>query len=149
AQGGLVTRLQVDTSTDLTKQHSLAPTTLRGIQVGTKLLLRMVKNGVTTDSPVLTVQAIDRGTGLVTVNPVISTTVVFESRYTTVFTDLDALNADGTTTALAAPTDPRPNTFGVTARDPGSWGRDVVVRVVHQSGSRADMDTFVSGGVDD
>jgi phage tail sheath protein FI len=148
ALGGLVTRLQMNTSTDLPLQHTLATTTLRGIQVGTKLQLRMIKNGIVTDSPVLNVQTVGRNTGLITVNPAISTTVVFEANYTTVFTDADGLHPDGTTTALATPTSARPPSFDITARDPGSWGANAVIRAMHTSAARSPLDVFVSGAVD-
>jgi len=148
ALGGLVTRLQMNTSTDVALQNTLATTTLRGIQVGSNLQLRMIKNSIVTDSPILNVQKVDRATGKITVTPAISATVVFEAKYTTVFTDVDGLNPDGTTTALGTPTSPRPPSFDFKARDPGSWGKNVVIQVTHTSAVRSALDVFVAGAVD-
>jgi phage tail sheath protein FI len=150
--GGLVTRLRDDTSTELAKQHQLTVTTLRGIHVGTQLHLRMIKDGVVTDSPAtLNVTAIDRNTNLLTVGPVISTTTVFEARYTTVFTDINALDTTNTAnvglpTTIPTPVDPRPASFLITARNKGAWGNDIVVQAFHDAGSSAVLDAFISDG---
>lgn len=66
AKGGLVTRLREDTK--ISQPRNLKTTTLRGIQVGTKLRLRMIKESIVTDSQELTITAIDRETGEITVN---------------------------------------------------------------------------------
>ena len=62
--GGLTTRLIRDLQATATV---LSPATLRGIRNGTKIQLRMTKNGITTTSGVLTVSDYDRTTGQVTV----------------------------------------------------------------------------------
>jgi phage tail sheath protein FI len=156
AQGGLVTRLSADTSADPTKLKVLRTATLRGIQVGTKLRLRLVKNGTSTDSPVLTVTAINRSSGEITVDVNVSgvtgTTVdtIFEARYTTVFSDVNGLDAAGVVTNLATPTTtPRPATFTINAKNEGSWGRDLLIQAFHDSpAARSQIDAFVGGGVD-
>ncbi|OLB36152.1 MAG: hypothetical protein AUH11_12015 [Acidobacteria bacterium 13_2_20CM_57_17] len=145
SQGGLVTRLTQDTSlaAGLTKQ--IRPATLRGIQVNTKVLLRMVKNGIVTDSATLSVTAIDRKTGIVTLSA--DLTVIFEAKYTTVFTDVNAIDGTGTVTTLANPLSARPNSFLITAANEGSWGKDIVINVFHESAAKAAVDSFISGAV--
>jgi uncharacterized protein len=145
ALGGLVTRLRENTAP---ATAIIKPVTLRGIHVGTTLQLRMIKEGVVTDSAILTVNSINRASGEVTLNANISATVIFEARNTTVFTDVNGLDADGLPTVLATPLDPRPNTFSITAKDEGSWGKEVVVEAFHESAAKAEMDAFVSGAPD-
>jgi len=144
--GGMVTRLQSDTAIDpVAAQMKLTPLSLRGIQVGTKLQLRMVKDGVTTDSGVLAVASIDRSSGEVTVGAAISTTVVFQARFTTVFTDIDLLQANGLPSTLATPTTARSASFVLQAANKGSWGRNIVVQTSHESAARVVFDSWLSG----
>jgi len=145
ALGGLVTRLTQDTSMAAALVNQIMPATLRGIQVGTKLLTRMIRNGIPTDSATLTVSAVDRNTGIVKFAPALA--AVFEARYTTVFTDVNSLNAAGDITALANPLAVRPNTFTITAANEGSWGNSIVINAFHQSAGRTQLDTFVSGAI--
>src|SRR5947207_4559064 len=142
-QGGLVTRLVQDTSIAVALQKQVRPATLRGIQVGTQLHLRMVKNGIVTDSADVTVTAINGATGIVTINTAL--TSVFEARYTTVFTDTGGVGANGAITTLATPTSARPNSFSITAIDEGSWGKKIAINVSHESAARSPVDSFVSG----
>jgi uncharacterized protein len=131
--GGLTTRLTRDLQATATV---LSPATLRGIRNGTKLQLRMTKNGITTTSGVLTVSDYDRTTGQVTVGAAASATLIYEARYTTVLTDVDGLDSPfhlGTVTALAAPGSAVPSTFGIAATSDGSWGRDVQIASAHRS----------------
>lgn len=145
ALGGLVTRLTQDTSMAAALVNQIMPATLRGIQMGTKLLLRMIKNGIPTDSATLTVSSVDRNTGIVKFAPALAS--VFEAKYTTVFTDVNGLNAAGDITTLANPLAVRPNTFTITAANEGSWGNSIVINAFHQSAGRTQLDTFVSGAV--
>jgi phage tail sheath protein FI len=145
SQGGLVTRLTQDTSLAAGLKNLIRPATLRGIQVGTKVLLRMVKSGVVTDSAALSVTAIDRKTGIVTLSA--DLTAIFEAKYTTVFTDVNAIDGTGAVTTLASPLAARPNSFVITAANEGSWGKDIVVNVFHESAAKAAVDSFISGAV--
>jgi phage tail sheath protein FI len=146
SQGGLVTRLTQDTSTAVALQHQVRPATLRGIQVGTNLHLRMIKNGIPTDSATLSVTAVDRNTGIVTVGPALTT--VFEAKYTIVFTDVNSVSGTGDITALATPLSARPNSFTITAANEGSWGNNIIISAFHESAGSTQLDTFVSGAVD-
>jgi hypothetical protein len=144
SQGGLATRLTQDTSLAAGLKNQIRPATLRGIQVNTKVLLRMVKNGIVTDSAALTVTAIDRKTGIVTLSA--DLTAIFEAKFTTVFTDVNALDGVGAVTALASPLAARPNSFVITAANEGSWGKNIVVNVFHESAAKAAVDSFIGGG---
>ena len=156
AQGGLVTRLKTGENAAV-GQDKLKLATLRGIHDGTKLKLRMIKDGVTYESADLSIDTdgINRATGEVTVSAPFTITPTgppaFEARYTTVFTDLDGLNPAGIPTPPLplGPLDTRENTFVMKAKDEGSWGKDIVIQAFHESAARAEMDTFVSGAVDD
>jgi phage tail sheath protein FI len=143
AIGGLITRLTQDAQSG---QPQIRPATLRGIQVGTNLDLVMVKNGIPTDSGTVTVQSIDRNTGVVTLGGNLGN--VFEAKYTTVYTDTVGLAAAGALNVVAPPlpTAARPNTFTITAANEGSWGNSIVVNVFAESAGRSTLDTFVSPG---
>ena len=143
ALGGLVTRLSQDTSTAVAVQKQIKPTTLRGIEVGTNLQLQMVKNGVSTSSPTLAVTAVDRTTGIVTVNTALAT--IYEARYTTVFTDTGGIDGSGNITTLASPVSPRPNSFNITAANEGSWGNNIAINAFHESAAKAPHNSFISG----
>lgn len=147
SQGGLVTRLTQDTSLAAGLKNLIRPATLRGIQVGTQVLLRMVKNGVVTDSATLSVTAIDRKTGIVTLSADLA--AIFEAKYTTLFTDVDGIDAAGKVTTLATPLTARPNSFVITAANEGTWGKDIVVNVFHESAAKAVVDSFISGAAGD
>jgi uncharacterized protein len=156
AKGGLVTRLVKDFRVAKDNQNPPQPQaeqklktkTLRGIQVGTKLQLRMIKEGISKDSPVLTVTAIERATGEITANVAAGSSWTldeFMARYTLVFTD-----SNGTITPLADPLSPRPDTVTITAKDAGSWGKNIAIQVAHdKSVARAELASFESGAVDD
>jgi phage tail sheath protein FI len=146
ALGGLVTRLQQDTSTSAALDEQVIPATLRGIQVGTNLQLRMTKKGISTDSPTLAVTAIDRATGVVTVATALTT--VFEAKYTTVFTDTGGIDGTGAISALASPLSARPSTFKITAENEGTWGNNLSISAFHESAGRSQVDSFISGAVD-
>lgn len=154
AHGGLITRLRPGADA-ATGQNKIRPLTLRGIRDGAIVRLRMVKDGVTYESADLTVAAngVNRTTGEVTFTANITVApagpTAFEAKATTVFTNVNDLAAAGAPTALAAMFDPRPNTFTIRASDEGSWGKDLVIWAYHESAARADMDSFVSGAVDD
>src|SRR5438105_8506628 len=69
SQGGLVTRLTQDTSLAAGHEKEIRPVTLRGFQKGiTNVVLRMVKNGITTDTATLGVTDVNRATGVVTLS---------------------------------------------------------------------------------
>lgn len=141
--GGLTTRLTQNTSLAVGSSNLIRPATLRGIQVNTKVMLRMVKNGIVTDSAVLAVNAIDRTSGLVTLAGNLLS--IFEANYTTVFTDVNGIDASGALTALLSPTSIRPDSFQISAANEGSWGRQIVLNVFHESAAKSVLDTFVSG----
>ncbi|HEY0078512.1 MAG TPA: phage tail sheath C-terminal domain-containing protein [Pyrinomonadaceae bacterium] len=148
AQGGLITRLAQDTSiTPVGEQTKLRTVTRRGIRNGTKLMLRMIKNGVVTDSPVISVTAIDQATGVITVNNAPSTTVIFEAKYTTVFTDVSGL-AVNTTPSASATVPPTlaelPDAFDISAKDVGSWGKSLDIRSAHESAARAEFSALLN-----
>ena len=115
--------------------------------MNTKVLLRMIKSGVVTDSATLSVSAINRNTGLVTLSADLAS--LFEARYTTVFTDVNGIDGTGAITALASPVSGQPNSFVITAANAGSWGKDIVVNVFHESAGKAVVDAFVSGAIGD
>lgn len=154
---GLRTRLTTDTVTAPPAAAVVIRTaTLRGIQTGTKVQLRMTRNGITTTSAVLTVTAVDRVAGAVTLDSAPSTTDVFTARDTTVFTDVETLHLDGDPATgtglvetLANPTDATPASFKLRARSQGSWGRDVVVEARHESVAGSRVVSLVSGAADD
>jgi phage tail sheath protein FI len=147
ATGGLITRLTQDAQGG---QANIVPATLRGIEKGTNLLLRMVKNGIPFDSATMTVLSINRATGVVTLTANLAAGV-WEARYTTVFTDTSGVNpATGAITTLSTvvppwPTIARPNTFTITAANEGTWGNSIAINASHESAARAQLDTFVSG----
>lgn len=143
SQGGLVTRLSQDITAAAAAAGQLFPATLRGIQVGSNLHLRMVKNGISQDSATLNVSAIDRNAGMVTVGAAIG--APYEAKYTTVFTDTSAIDGSGTITVLATPLDARPNSFTITGANEGSWGNSLVINTFHESAARAQLDSFISG----
>ena len=145
---GLVTRLRANTQ--VSQPQKLKPTTLRGIQVGTTLQLRMVKEGIVTDSSQLTVTEIDRRSGEVTVNPDISTTIEFNNRYTAVFTDVEDLDSAGEIIARSSgPFGARLASFNIQAKNEGSWGKEILIQAFHESAAKAEMDEWISGAVDD
>ena len=136
-RGGVVTRLTRDAAAGAT---TISLPTLRGLSTNVSIMLRMVRDGITTDSAVVAVTDVDRDTGEVTVAPAPSATDTFESRHTTVFTDIDGLLATGEVSTLAAPTTPGPATFGLIAPNEGSWARDVQVSYSHRSTARTVVD---------
>jgi hypothetical protein len=141
--GGLTTRLTQDTSLAAGFSNLIRPATLRGIQVGTKVMLRMSKNGIVTDSAVLNVTVVARGTGIATLSANLA--AIFEAKYTTVFTDASGLDAAGKVTTLATPTTARPASFTISAANEGSWGKRLAVNVFAESAGKAVVDAFISG----
>jgi phage tail sheath protein FI len=154
ATGGVITRLRGDT---VAGGNVLRPNTLRGIRAkagaipGTAIQLRMNKNGVTTTSNALEVNAINRATGEVTLSAALTPNVAFEARYTTVYTGVNTLDPDGAPGALAPPiiTAVRPNSFLINAKDAGSWGRNIVIQAFHESAARSEMEAFISADAAD
>src|SRR4029453_2250596 len=107
---------------------------------GSKVVLRMVRDGVTTTAGPLTVDQIDRASGQVKFTAAISTTDVFEAARTVVFTDVAAaggIDPNGLPPALANAAGPEPNTFSLQASSPGTWGRDVRIAPAHSSAARS------------
>lgn len=154
AKGGLLTRLQEDAPV---AQTVLKPTTLRGINNGTIIQLQMIKDSVVTNSNELTVQSINRASGEITVNADITATptgpAVFEARYTSVFTNVNFTLRDNgtldTSIALSTSRSNDFNTFTISAKDKGSWGKEIIIQAFHESAAKAEMDAFVSGALDD
>ncbi len=143
--GGVVTRLLRSVPpTQTTAQLQ----NLRGIQVGTQLLFRMVRDGITTDSLPLQVNGIDAAQNQVTLNGQLSGTLTFDAGATTVLTGTTGLAADGTLTGGAPPA-ARPGSIRLVASSPGAWGRDVRIASSHQSAARTVLDAFVSGANND
>jgi phage tail sheath protein FI len=150
SQGGVVTRLAADTPTPTAAQYKLSLLTTRGIEQGSMLELRMVKNGIVTNSANLTVASIDPATGVVTTNNPGAATALYESRYTTVFSSTDGIDANGDLVLNATPLTTRPaamNSFVISAANEGSWGLKLQVTATHESAGKSVLDAFVSGAV--
>jgi hypothetical protein len=148
SQGGLVTRLASDTPAPTAAQYQFKPLTARGIQKNSLIDLRMVKNGIVTESGTLTASAVDPVTGIVTTNNPGAATTIYEAKYTTVFTDNDGIDGNGDPVSGGSPLTTRPaalNSFVISAANEGSWGLNVVVTATHESAGRSTLDTFVSG----
>jgi phage tail sheath protein FI len=149
-QGGVVTRLSSDTPTPTAAAYTFTPVSARGIQGGTQILLRMVKNGIVTDSKTLTVATVDPVTNLVTTDNPGSATTIYESKYTTLFTDNNLIDANGNIVSVAAPVTTRPaslNSFVISSANEGSWGLNVQITTAHESAARSPLDAFISGAV--
>ncbi|MEA2236339.1 MAG: uncharacterized protein QOC81_1063 [Thermoanaerobaculia bacterium] len=133
-EGGIVTRLKANASDGTTM---FTPLSTRGIQFHTKVQLRMIKDGVTYDSGAVSVSAVDRTSGEVTVASALSIPTggptEWDARYTIVYTDRKS------TGSLTNPTDTRENSILIDARDPGSWGRDITVEVADQAAGKAEL----------
>ncbi len=148
--GGMVTRLQPGANAPTgAGNKTITPQSLRGIQVAptkTKVNLVMVKNGVTFKSAVLDVDAINEATGVVTLSADLDTVPAgqlpggFEAQYTTVLTDVDALDGAGLATPLANINGPRDPSFTVRAKEEGSWGKEIVVTVAPENGAQTTVD---------
>jgi uncharacterized protein len=151
-QGGMVTRLSSDTPPPTTTAYTFTPVSARGIQSGTRILLRMVKNGVATDSKTLTVATVDPVTGLVATDNPDSAATIYESKYTTVFTDNNLIDANGNIVAETDPVTTRPaslNSFAISSANEGSWGLKVQITAVHESAARSPLDAFLNGAAGD
>jgi phage tail sheath protein FI len=135
-RGGLITRLTRDVQAN---SATLPLVTVRGIRNGSLIRLQMTRDGITTTSPNLTVTDYDRVTGEVDVNPAPTTT--YEARYTTVLTNVNGVNVNGTVSNLANPGSTKPATFGLIASSVGSWGHDVRISVAHRSAARSVVQT--------
>ena len=126
---------------------------LRGVDVESSIVLRMTKNGVTTTSGALTVDAVNRKTGVVTLGADPSATLVYEARYTTVFTDTSDLDVpNAAITRMGSPTDPVPagsNSLTLTAANKGSWGRDIVIECRPESAGTTRFQALISGANED
>jgi hypothetical protein len=133
-RGGIVTRLLMDVPA---LQTTARLATLRGLRNGASVQFRMVKDGVSTVSAALNVTGLNRATNTVSLSGPIHATVAFEARYTTVNTNIDGLNANGTVSALATPTSARPASFTLRATSVGSWGLGVRVAATHASAARS------------
>lgn len=157
ATGGMITRLAIgqDVIVD-PATASIVVATLRGIQNGTVIRLVMTREGVAYTSNDLTVTGITSATNTVSFAAGVTIAPVgplsFESSRTTVLTITDGVNTGGVNpgvvTALAAITDPRANTFTISAADPGSWGRDIVIQVIHEVGGRSEVSAHLQPGAD-
>jgi phage tail sheath protein FI len=148
ATGGMITRLTQDAQGG---QAQIRPATLRGIQKGTNVLLRMIKNGIVTDSTTIAVQSINRSSGIVMLAANLPAGV-WEAKYISVYTDTDIIDATGAITKLSTvvppwPTIARAATFTITAANEGSWGNNIAINVFAESAGRSQLDTFVSGAV--
>lgn len=140
-QGGVITALAADVSIPAT---TFKPASLLGIQKNTKVRLRMVKDGQTYASgpPDATVSSINRTTGEVTLTGTgftlpTTTGFTFLSQYTTVFTDLEVTSGDLVTGV-------RDPSFTISAKQPGSWGRDIAIVVTRQAAATGDLDSEVA-----
>ena len=124
AKGGIVTRLKADVSASVTKVKLV---TLRGIEVGATLEFTQVKNGITTGPEIGNVASYNRATNEVTFAPALSN--AYEAKYTTV-----------KVTSITQYT-----TFQITAKNEGSWGKDIEIKPYHESAASSDMDSLISG----
>ncbi len=150
AKGGLVTRLKPGENA-ATGQAKVKLVTLRGIQAGSTVRLRMIKDGATHESDNLTVApgGINRVTGEVTLTANVAITSgptplppEFDARHTVVFTNVN-FDATGAPTPLATPLSSRPDTLTADAKDEGSWGNEITVQAYHDSAARSEFDTFI------
>jgi uncharacterized protein len=149
ARGGVITRLRADT---VSGSDKLRVANTRGIRAetantpGTSVVLRMVKNGVVSTSAAGFVKAIDGATGELTLKSALTPAGIYEARYTTVYTDADTIDGAGLPTVLAGNlvTASRKDAFNVSARDAGSWGRDISIQAYPESHARAQLEAFVS-----
>ncbi|MCW3494208.1 phage tail sheath C-terminal domain-containing protein [Microbacterium sp. SSM24] len=147
-RGGNVTRLR---RTALPGDTVLALATTRGLRIGGVVRLRQIKDGITTTSVDLTITAWNRADDEITVTaagppPIIPT--AFESAYTTVLTDVGTVPAaGGPPNALANPGTAKPVSFGLIARNDGTWGQDLQVAVAYRSAGRAVVNhAAIAGG---
>ncbi|MBI5877218.1 MAG: phage tail sheath subtilisin-like domain-containing protein [Chloroflexi bacterium] len=157
SSGGLVTRLKPGENAAV-GQAKLKLLSLRGLSAGSKLRLRMVKDGITYESADLTIVAggLNRASNEVTVSANIGIAPAgpaeFDARLTSVFSDVGTLATApaasvGLVTALGSPVAARPNSFVVRARSQGAWGDSLSVQAEHSTAARAELDTSVSGGI--
>ena len=150
AAGGLTTRLLADAAIG---QKVIRPATLRGIAKGTKLVLRMIKNSVVTESAAMTVDKVNRATGDVTLTADLAAAptgpIAFEAKTTRILTDTKGLKPDGTFDSLAAPGDPAPASLKIKAVDEGSWGDGIDLVARHETAGRVDMDAVLAGNAVD
>jgi uncharacterized protein len=147
-QGGMVTRLWSDTPAPTATAYTFSPVSARGIQSGTRILLRMVKNGISTESKTLTVATVDPVTGLVMTDNPDSATTIYESKYTTIFTDNNLIDATGNIVSTASPVTTRPaslNSFVISSANEGSWGLEVQITATHESAAQSAVEAIVSG----
>ncbi|MBS1912588.1 MAG: phage tail sheath family protein [Bacteroidetes bacterium] len=130
----MVTRLTADAATD---DLDLRLASMRGIQVGTAVRLRMTKDNVVTQmSAAVNVASYDASTNTITLASKL--TEDYEARYTAVFTDVDDLDSDGgPTVALADPFDPRTASFSIAASSEGSWGLAITIQTASRSAARS------------
>ncbi len=152
ALGGVVTRLAQSTD------GSVATTTLKlaslhGIQKNTTLRLRMIKQGVATDSADLTVDAYDRANATVTLAGAgLAAGPSFEDRLTVVLTDVKGLKAapdEHEVDALATPADARSATIDLSAKDEGAWGRQIAIQTAVESSARGEFDSLGATAAND
>jgi phage tail sheath protein FI len=154
--GSMITRLAAGVIVDAATAAA-AFVTLRGIQTGTKFRMVMTKEGVTYTSNDITVTGFTPATGDVafaagvTINP--AGPAEFESALTTVLTDTDTIDTAGANPGTLSPplatfTSARQPSFTISAADPGSWGKDIVVQVTHVPGGRSEVDVHLSAGAD-
>lgn len=149
--GGLRTRLVTDTvTTPATAAKVISLANLRGVQVGTKVQLQMTKDGLTTTSAVLNVDAVDRRAGTATLDNPPSATDVFSARDTVVLTNTEAVVVNsGAIDTLTNPDDTPPPSLRLRARSAGSWGRDVVIESRPESAASSRVVALVSGAAND
>ncbi len=139
--GGITTRILSDAASTAT---TFKPATLRAFEIGTHVLLVMVKDGVTTMSPVVDVTAIDTTTGVVTVSAALGSS--FEARYTTVQTSVQGIDGTGAVVSAASPAAVLPITsIDIEAANEGSWGLDISIQTFHQSAARANYVSLEGG----
>ncbi len=143
--GGLTTRLVRDTVvTGNPGADVVRLATLRGVQKGTRLQLRMTKEGVVTTSAELEVASYDATTGDVTLTADVPGTVAYEARHTTVLSRVNQLDAAGAVTQLANFAAARVASIPLEASSKGSWGREVVVETRHESAASSVLDSVVT-----
>jgi len=140
-QGGLVTRLKPGADAPV-GGTIIRPVTLRGLADGTGITLTMTLNGVTftSNSVKVKVGGINRDTGEVTVDTPLTITpsgtqTAFLASATAVTTNVIGIDAGG---AIQTGATPRPNTFIMSAADPGSWGGSIVVQASAANGGRGE-----------
>lgn len=149
-QGGLVLRLAEDAPVGAgMRTVKVRPGELRGLAKDEKLTLTMVLDGVTYSSAEMTVadNGLDMATGTITLTADLTIApagpIAFKAPLTGVVTRFIGLNANQTGNTANGQ---RPNSLLIEAKEPGSWGDDIVMTARPSSSARGELDAVVAVG---